>query len=102
MIIIHKIPGRKSACSKAVSMVSPWWLALYDTATEISEMEDVLMSVDSQPVVYFLWGIPLGNMRYSGGCFMQATFLSGFLKGFVISFDNCHTSTRLSDAYMHQ
>ena len=61
MIIINKIPGRKSACSKAVTMVSPWWLALYETALEISEMEDVLMSVDSQPAVYFLWGIPLGH-----------------------------------------
>ena len=61
MIIIHKFPGRKSACSKAVTMVSPWWLALYETAPEISEMEDVLMSVGSQPALYFLWGIPLGH-----------------------------------------
>ena len=43
MIVIHKIPGRKSDCSKAVTMVSPWWLVFYETAPEISEMEDVLM-----------------------------------------------------------
>ena len=62
-MIIIKIPGRKSAYSKAVSMVSPWWLALYETVLEISEMEDVLMSVGSQPAVYFLWGIPLGHYK---------------------------------------
>ena len=29
------------------------------------EMEDVLMSVDSQSAVYFVWEIPKDNMRYS-------------------------------------
>ena len=63
MIVIHTIPGRMPVCSKAVTMVSPWWLALYETALEIMEMEDVLMSVDSQPAVYFLWGSPLGHFE---------------------------------------
>ena len=48
------------------------------------EMEDVLMSVDSQSAVYFVWEIPTDNMRYSSHTqWCYQFFLSKFLKEFV-------------------
>ena len=42
------------------------------------EMEDVLMSVDSQSAVYFLWEIPTGNMRDSSDTLWCYQFINSF------------------------